>query len=61
MLIVGALELALFLFISKKFTKFIDEHNKCVIKAVINRTFLRVSWALGFIIIFSLLVMNIID
>ncbi len=59
MLIIWIFELILFIYYSKKLWQFIDEHNKCFLKKVINRKFLLTSWVLAVWLLVFLFVKNI--
>ena len=59
MLIIWLVELILFIYMWKKLTKFIDSHNKCTMRKIINTTYFKVSWITGIILISILLLLNI--
>jgi len=59
MLFIGVMEAIAFLLIWKKLWEFIDQHNTCLFKAIINKWYFLVSWILSIIVLGYLLYKNI--
>jgi len=59
MLLIWIFELILFVYFSKKLWSFIDKHNKCFWKKLINKYFFLTSWVLAIWLLIFLFVKNI--